>query len=181
VPAISVTASAIAAVVPSNLASGPVVVEVQSGGAASNQALLAVVPTSPGLFSVDGSGFGQGYILNKDGSLNSPSNPAAPDDKITIYATGVGPVSFTDGYAVTQSPADASIDGFHCDGLAAAMGPVTGFPGSVYQLTVYVPNPAAMAVSNPNLLNFKFPPQVGVVLQINVATSQNGIAISIAQ
>ena len=90
-------------------------------------------------------------------------------------------MSFTDGYAVTQFPADVYIDGFHCDDLAAVMGPVAGLPGAVYQLTVVVPNPASMAVSNPNLLNFTFPPQVGVILQIHGASSQNGLAISIAQ
>ena len=181
VPAISVTPNTIAATVPSNLASGPVTVQVQSGGAASNQVLLNVATASPGLFSADGSGSGQGYLLNKDGSLNSPSNPAAPGDKITIYATGVGPVSFTNGYAVTQYPADVYIDGFHCDGLAAVMAPAAGFPGAVYQLTVIAPNPATMTASNPNLLNFMFPPQVGVVLQIHGASSQNELAISIAQ
>jgi hypothetical protein len=93
----------------------------------------------------------------------------------------VGSVSFREGYAVTQFPADAYVDGFHCDGAAAVMGSIPRFPGTVYQLTVYVPNPASMVASNPNLLNFKFPPQVGVVLQINGVTSQNGLAISIAQ
>jgi len=181
VPAIAVAPNSITATVPSNLASGPVVVQVQSGGATSNQVLLAVAAASPGLFSADGSGAGQGYILNKDGTLNSPANSAALGDKITIFATGVGPVSFTNGYAVAQFPADVYIDGFHCDGVAAVMGSVAGLPGPVYQLTVYVPNPAAMAAANPNLLNFKFPPQVGAVLQINGATSQNGLAISIAQ
>ena len=153
----------------------------QSGGLASNQVLLNVTATSPGLFSADGSGLGQGYIVNQDGTLNSPTHPTAPGQKITVYATGVGPVSFTNGYAVTQFPADLYIDGFHCDGLAAVMGPVTGLPGSVYQLTVVVPNPAAMAASNPNLLNFTFPSPSGVVLQINGLTSQDGLQISIAQ
>jgi uncharacterized protein (TIGR03437 family) len=181
VPTISVAPNLITAAVPSDLAIQPVVVQVESGGAASNPVLLNVAITSPGLFSADGSGFGQGYILNKDGTPNSPANPAAPGDKITIYATGVGPMSFTNGYAVTQFWADAYIDGFHCDGLAAVMGSVAGFPGVVYQLTVLVPNPAAMAATNPNLLNFTFPPQVPLVLQIDGASSQNGLAISIAQ
>ena len=181
VPAISVTPNAITAVVPSNLTPGPVTTQVQSGGLASNQVLLNVAAASPGLFSADSSGLGQGYIVNPDGTLNSSAHPTAPGQKITVYATGVGPVSFTNGYAVTQFPADLYIDGFHCDGLAAVMGPVAGLPGSVYQLTVVVPNPAAMAASNPNLLNFTFPSPSGVVLQINGRTSQDGLQISIAQ
>ncbi len=119
--------------------------------------------------------------MNQDGTLNSATHPAAPGQKITVYATGVGPVSFTNGYAVTQFPADLYIDGFHCDGLAAVMGPVAGLAGSAYQLTVVVPNPAEMATGNPNLLNFTFPPLSAVVLEIGGASSQNGLAISIAQ
>jgi uncharacterized protein (TIGR03437 family) len=180
VPALSVEPDAITATVPANLPSGPAVVQVQSGGAASNGVLMAVAAVSPGLFSDDGSGVGQGYILNQDGTRNSPSNPAAPGEKITLYATGVGPVSFTDGYAVTQFPVSVYIDGFYCDGVAAVMGPAGGFPGAVYQLTVYVPNPATLAASNPYLLNFTFPPQVGIVLNIDGAASQDGLAISIA-
>jgi len=181
VPLISASPTVLRAVVPSNVAGGPAAVQVQSGGTVSNQVLLNVAAASPGLFSSDATGLGQAYILNPDGSLNSPANPVQPGGSITVFATGVGPVSFSNGYAVTQFPADLYIDGFHCDGLAAVMGPAAGFPGSVYQLTVIVPDPASMAASNPNLQNFTFPPQVGVILKIAGAASQNGLAISIAQ
>jgi uncharacterized protein (TIGR03437 family) len=181
VPAISVTPTLIAATVPSDLPNEPVRVQVQSGGAASNAVLLNVATVSPGLYSADGSGFGQGYILNKDGTLNSPTNSAAPGDKITIFATGVGPVSFVDVYAVTEFPGNVFTDSFFCDGVAAVMGPVAGFPGAVYQLSVFVPDPVALVATNPNLLNFTFPPQVGVILQIDGASTQNGLAISIGQ
>jgi uncharacterized protein (TIGR03437 family) len=185
VPAISMTSTAITAVVPQSVAlganPGAVDVQVESGGASSNQVLIQVAATSPGIFSQDGSGFGQGYILNKDGTLNTPANPAAPGDPITIYATGVGPVSFTQGYAMTQFPVNVFVEGFYAYGVAAVMGPVNGFPGSVYQITVYVPNPAALTANNPDLANFKFPPLVGITMQIDGATSQNGLAISISQ
>ncbi len=52
VPAISVTPNAIAATIPSNVAS-LVTVQVQSGETASNQVFLNVAATSPGLFSGD--------------------------------------------------------------------------------------------------------------------------------
>ncbi len=139
VPAISVTATAITAVVPQSVPVGAVEIQVQSGGASSNQVLMPVGVTSPGIFAQNGLGYGQGYILNKDGTLNTPSNPAAPGDPITIFATGVGPVSFTaisgQSYAVTQFPVNVLIDGFYSNGVAAVMGPVNGFPGSVYQIT----------------------------------------------
>jgi len=181
VPAISVTAITITAVVPQNIPIGAAEFQVQSSGASSNQVQIPVGVTSPGIFSQNSSGYGQGYILNKDGTLNTPSNPAAPGDPITIYATGVGPVSFTDGYAVTQFPVNVFIDGFYANGVAARMGPVSGFSGSVYQITVYVPNPASLAANNPDLKNFEFPPLAAVTMQIDGVTSQNGIAISIGQ
>jgi uncharacterized protein (TIGR03437 family) len=181
VPVISMSATTITAVVPQSVSTGAVEFQVQSGEAASNQVLIPVGVTSPGIFSQNGSGYGQGYILNKDGTLNTPSNPAVPGDQITIFATGVGPVSSTQGYAVTEFPVNVFVDGFYANGVAAVMGPVQGLPGSVYQITVIVPNPASLVANNPNLLNFKFPPLVGVVMQIDGASSQNGIAISISQ
>ena len=160
---------------------GAALVQVESGGATSNQVLIPVSATSPGIFSQNGSGYGQGYILNKDGTLNTPSNPASPGDPITIFATGVGPVSFTQGYAVTQYLVNVFIDGFFCNGIAAVMRPVQGLPGNVYQISVFVPNPAVLAQNDPDLKNFKFPPLVGITMQIDGVYSQNGIAISIAQ
>jgi uncharacterized protein (TIGR03437 family) len=132
VPSISTNATQITAIVPSAFPVGPAEVVVQSGGSASNQVLAPMTVTSPGIFSANGNGYGQGFIFNNDGTLNTPSNPAAPGDTITIYATGVGPVSFRDGYAVTQYPANVFIDGYYCDGVAAFWGPVAGLAGNVY-------------------------------------------------
>jgi uncharacterized protein (TIGR03437 family) len=176
VAAISISPTQIVAVVPSNLPNTPVAVQVQSGGSTSNPVPVPVAAASPGVFSTDGSGLGQGYIFNQDGVLNTPSNPAKPGDQITIFATGVGPVSFTNGYAVTASPVNVFIDGFYASGVAAVMGAVAGFPGSVYQITVYVPNFAAI---NPDLKNSTFPPLLGLVLNVAGSSSQIGLSISI--
>jgi uncharacterized protein (TIGR03437 family) len=178
VPAILTTASTITAVVPANLQTAATFA-VESASAETNEVLIPVSTTSPGVFSATGIGYGQGYILNQNGSVNSPSNPAYPGDRITIFATGVGPVSFTDGYAVAQFLPAVFIDTFYCDGVAAYMGPLTGFPGDVYQLTVYVPNPAALEASYPNLGNFAFPSQSSLILEMNGVESQTGLAISI--
>ena len=82
---------------------------------------------------------------------------------------------------MTEFPVNVFIDGFYANGVAARMGPFEGFRGSVYQITVYVPNPASLVANNPDLKNFTFPPLVGVVMQIDGASSQNGISISISQ
>lgn len=174
VPVLSIGPAQIAATFPAGFSGTAAVFEVRSGNAASNQLLVSVATTTPGIFAANGAGYGQGYILNNDGTLNTPSNPAAPGDRITIYAAGVGPVSFTDGYAVTQYPVNVFIDGIYCDGVAAVMGPKAGFPGDVYQLTVYVPNTAILFANK-----FTFPPLDPVILQIKGVASQTGLAISI--
>ena len=90
-------------------------------------------------------------------------------------------MSFDNGYAVTATPVILDVELFYARGVAAVMGPIAGFLGDVYQLTVYVPTMADIVAVNPDLSNFKFPPQVGVVLTIAGQSSQSGLAISIAQ
>jgi hypothetical protein len=103
---ISVAPTSLTAIVPASLALGEAVVQPQSGGATSNQVLVPVAAASPGLISVDGSGLGQGYVLNHDLTLNSQSNPAHPGEEITVFANGAGLLTFVNGYAVTAAPAD---------------------------------------------------------------------------
>ena len=125
---LSADANRITVTVPKGLTGSYAFIQAQSDTAASNSVLVPVASTSPGLYSQDGTGYGQGYILNEDGTLNSPSHPADYGARITIFATGVGPVTFTNGYAETATPVSALVDGFYCLGVAALMGPVAGFP-----------------------------------------------------
>lgn len=176
---VSITPSTITATVPASVPSAGAAIAVQSGGASTNQVLMPVAVNSPGIFSQNGAGYGQGYILNQDATLNTPTNPAAPGEQITVFATGVGPMTFTQCCAVTDSPVNVYINGIYCDGVLAIIGPVNGLPGSVYQITVYVPNPAVLF---PNLNPpFVFPPLDRIYLQVNGASSQANITISIAQ
>ena len=175
IPTLSITPSQINAVVPTSLIGMAAVIQVQAATGSSNQVPLPVEAASPGIFSVNGAGSGQAYILNQDGTFNSPSNPASRGDRITLYATGVGAVSFTNGYAVTANPVSVYIDGFYCNGVAAVMGPADGFPGTVYKLTVYVPSPTP----NPDIGSFAFPPLVPVVLTVAGQSSQHALSISL--
>jgi uncharacterized protein (TIGR03437 family) len=176
IPTISISPSAITAAGPLNNpapgAANVTNIQVLSGGKASNPVLVVGgALASPGLFSADGSGVGQGYILNQDGTLNTPSNPANPGDKITIYANGVGPVFFASGNAVTEFPINLFIGGMVCNAVSAVMGPVAGFPGDVFQLTAHVPNlPGNYTPNSPT----------SIVLQVNNVASQIGLTISVA-
>jgi uncharacterized protein (TIGR03437 family) len=137
-----------------------------SDGASSNPVLVPIAPASPGIYSTDGSGTGQGYILNADGTRNSPSNPAAAGAAITIFATGAGEMSFSGPYAVTATPVNVYIGGLYADGIAAILGPVAGLPGDVYQISVYVPAQTGGG-------------DVAVNLEVNGVFSQPGIALSV--
>ena len=169
------TASLTAALPLDFTAGGAVTVSVQSGGGTSNGYLAPFLPTGPGIFSADGSGQGRAYVLNADGTLNSLSNPAKPGAEITIYATGVGHMSFTQGYAVTDAPVIVAVSSFGAPGIAAVLKPVADLPGDVYQISVYVPTPA---VYYPN---FVFPSMSALTIQVNGVTSQNGVWVAIGQ
>jgi uncharacterized protein (TIGR03437 family) len=111
-------------------------------GVLSNPVTLQVAATSPGVFSITGSGRGPGAILNTgDGTVNSALNPAARGDWVSIFATGAG----------VTTP--ASVDGF----VASAPLPVPNAQVSVTMGGLPCP------------LNFKgaAPGLVSGVLQIN--------------
>jgi uncharacterized protein (TIGR03437 family) len=67
-------------------------VEVAYQGRLSNPIALPIVSASPGLFTLAPTvwGYQQGAVLNEDGSVNSPDNPAAAGDWVSMYATGAG-------------------------------------------------------------------------------------------
>jgi uncharacterized protein (TIGR03437 family) len=52
--------------------------------------IIPVQATDPGVFSVDGT---YAIAYNADGSQNSATNPAAPNSLVSIFATGLGPIS----------------------------------------------------------------------------------------
>jgi uncharacterized protein (TIGR03437 family) len=144
-----------------------------SNGTLSNSFYTPAAAAAPAIYTVSGSGAGQGYILNSDGTLNSPANPAAGGSAITIYVAGEGLYTLASGYAVTALAPAVFIDGFYCDGIAAVAGPVDGLPGNVYRLSVYVPDPAALESANPDLKNFKFPAQSSIQLVMGPGNSLN--------
>jgi len=89
------------------------------------------------------------------------------------FTTGVGTLTLDGPFAVTALAPAVFIDGFYANGIAAIIGPVAGLPGVVYQLSVFVPDPAKLANQNPNLVDFKMPPQVGVRLVMGPVTPGN--------
>jgi uncharacterized protein (TIGR03437 family) len=101
-PVLYASSGQVNAVVPYSVA-GQTTAQVQLEylGVMSSLVTLQVAATAPGIFSLTGSGQGQGAIVNsRDGMVNSSFNPAARGDWVDIFATGAG----------VTSP--ASVDGF---------------------------------------------------------------------
>ena len=84
------SATQVNAVLPANLdTTGTASLQVICNGVASQPWDLPLAPAAPGIFTLDSTGAGPGTVLNQDGSLNSPSNPASRSGTVRIYATGV--------------------------------------------------------------------------------------------
>ena len=94
VPLLYVQANEIHAVAPFTLGS-VFAIQVQYG----NQTLPSLDGSytflNPGIFSING----QGAIINQDGTVNTPANPAPLGSYVSIYGTGLGPLTahVTDG------------------------------------------------------------------------------------
>jgi uncharacterized protein (TIGR03437 family) len=69
---------------------------IRSGDKLSASGTMLVGPAQPGIFTVAGTGAGQGHVYRAgaDGSLTlaGESSPAKPGDVVVIYATGLGAV-----------------------------------------------------------------------------------------
>jgi uncharacterized protein (TIGR03437 family) len=111
------SAGQVNAVVPYEVAGNSTTrLQVEYLGQVSAPITLPVTSMSPGLFTSDASGTGQGAILNLTGSpFNSAANPAARGDFVAIFGTGIGvttPAS-TDGMLASapfgQLPAKTNV------------------------------------------------------------------------
>jgi uncharacterized protein (TIGR03437 family) len=109
-PLVSVSSQVINAVIPYTVTPGASTQLIVSSG--NNLSLPVTVPVSgaePGIFTVNESGSGQGYIFDlTTGALADASNPANAGDAIEIICSGLGAV--TPGVtAGTPTPADGTL------------------------------------------------------------------------
>ena len=110
-----------------------------------------VVQTAPGVFTVDGT---YGAAVNEDGTINSASNPARSGSVVSVFATGMGPLSppQADGslvalpLPVNQIPVGGSYlpdcDPLHCVPLPLTIdyaGPAPFELAGLTQINIHVP------------------------------------------
>ena len=72
------------------LGSGTANFVVKAAGQTTDPFPVPVALSAPGLFTSNTSGGGQVVAFNQDGSLNTPTTPAARGSYIVLYATGEG-------------------------------------------------------------------------------------------
>ena len=89
--------------------------------------------TAPAIFLV---GEDRAAILNQDGKLNGPTNPAPRGQTVVIYATGLGRVSPVGGLSWAVAPVTIRLQGMDLPAAFAGLAP--GFPG-LYQVNVALP------------------------------------------
>ena len=91
------------AIMPSNAPLGMAALQVITSNTRSNLTPVRIVPSAFGIFSALGTGEGPGilqnYIAPANQPVNSPTLTAQPGQVITLWGTGLGPVSFADNIA----------------------------------------------------------------------------------
>jgi uncharacterized protein (TIGR03437 family) len=169
-PLISASAGQVSAIVPFGVAIGTVQVQVNYQGQTSASFPLTVAPAAIEILSAGG----QAIVVNQDGSLNSPLNPAAAGSVITLLATGAGQLSpgGKDGAVVAPGnlprlvlPVQAQIGGQSADVEYAGGAP--GIVEGVIQVNLQIPPGAQTGAAVP------------LVLQVGDSTSQPGITLAI--
>jgi uncharacterized protein (TIGR03437 family) len=102
-----------------------------------------LAPAAPGIFTVNGSGAGDGIVVHGDNTLVNAAKPAVGGEEVVIYATGLGATvpAFPTGTAATQVnntvlPVTVSIGGANARVLYQGL--TAGFVG-LYQINVIVP------------------------------------------
>ena len=145
-PLLFVSAQQINAQVPYEVPAGTATVVVRSGGKTSAAFTIKIRPAGPGLFA---NAEGQAAALDDDGSSNSSTAPAPGGSVISVFLTGIGPISapVDDGAAPQENqtisatwPVSATIGGVPATVEFAGLAPL--YPG-IAQINLRVPATAS--------------------------------------
>jgi uncharacterized protein (TIGR03437 family) len=117
-------------------------------GSSTNCVTLDVSNTAPGIFSLPS---GYAAAVNQDGTINSPQNPATVGSIVSIYVTGLGPLS--------SEPADGSVVGLPLPTLVngVQVGFIPSFPPFWNAGEVQYAGPAPFEVAGLYQINVKIP------------------------
>lgn len=148
-PVLYTSSTQVNALVPYELASkASTVMTVMFDNTTSAGDTLPVVAAEPGIFTANGSGKGQGSILNQDYSINSSTNPAAAGSVIQIFGTGGGvtdPASIDGALNPIPPPLGSLVltTTATVNGQTATVdyaGPAPGLVSGIIQINVTIPD-----------------------------------------
>ncbi len=161
------------AVVPYEIAgSVNATIEIDGGGVHSAALTVPVSGSAPGLFTQNGTGQGDGAILNQDFSRNNPQNPAARGSIIQIFLTGEGatkPSGFTGELTQLNTKGSSQAVSVQIGGVDARVVSATTAPEAIaglFQVNALIPAGAPSG-------------RVPVLVRIGNATSQSAATVSV--
>lgn len=140
---------------------------------------LTLAQASPSIFTLNGEGWGPGAIINEDGTVNTPSNPAPRGSVIAIYGNGGGLTNpaLPDG-AIATSLGTITPGWWYLAGVIAVTGGEPLYEG-----------PAPFLVNGANQMNIRIPmtaptgPRVPIQRGVNgggfYIYSQSGVTVAI--
>lgn len=177
-PVLYSSASQLTCIVPYAISGTTATFAVTYNGLTSRNFTVTLAPTSPGIYTVNGSGSGPGAILNFDSTtsdyvLNASSTAAARGSLVVIYVTGGGATSSSvinqlipASPAVTPTNAPTVLIGGQAATVMASVAPVGSVPG-LLQLNVTVPASSPTGGSIP------------VTVTMNGVDSQAGVTMAV--
>jgi uncharacterized protein (TIGR03437 family) len=180
-PLLYTSANQVSAIVPSSVGAGSTArVEVEYRGIRSEALTVPVALTRPGIFTTDGSGSGQGAILNADGTINSPKNQAAKGSVIAVYITGGGLTdpAATDGSILTGAPPTPKQP-------IAVLFDDPAEEGTISPAEIVFAGGVAQSVAGLLQVNVRIPPWlrpgdgVRIYLQAGSATAEIGVTVAV--
>ena len=148
-PLVYISAGQVNAVAPYSVANGFSTVRIQAAGGSVSSTTIGATATAPGIFP--------DAIVNEDGSINGPSNPAPVGSYVQMFGTGLGQTSPagvdgtitpTTNYPTQVYPVALTISQNPLFGSPVAMdafyaGPAPGLAAGVCQINAFVPKGAA--------------------------------------
>jgi uncharacterized protein (TIGR03437 family) len=167
-PIIYTSANTVSAVVPyATAGKSSTMVQVEYQGQLSPATSFPIAPATPGIFELGSSQ----WVVNQDGTINSPANPAAAGSVVVFYATGAGqtnPAGVDGTLAAVPLPAPAgkvsvTIGGTNASVLYAGAAP--GLVAGLLQVNVRIPS--------------SLPSPAALLLNIAGASSQPGCTVAI--
>jgi uncharacterized protein (TIGR03437 family) len=173
-PMVYARADQVSAVVPFGAAGRAATsVVVEYNGIRSPAVTAPVAAIIPGIFTLDGSGRGQGAILNQDYSVNSPGRAARRGSAVMLFATGGGPMTppQADGtvaeapYALLEQPVTVRIGAATAPVLYAGAAP--GQVAGGLQINVIVPEGIAAG------------DRIPVELTVGSASAPSGVTMAV--